>query len=307
MRVPERGLGPAQVAAVIAAAFGLVAVAALASRAHLFGESPPPLPVAASRVVLDGLFYLVLVLEAAVLAFMVWVLWPDDSTPAKVQKRSLWQTLVTPLAIIALIGLVLLLRDRLTRGARLQNLPAAQGGARGGDANPLGSAAALNSHSGFDWIAFGAVCVIVAAAGAWLIYRRQLRRRREIREHRRLAAELEEVMSEGLEELALDPDPRRAVIACYARMERVLAAQGRPRRASEAPFEYLRGLLREVALSPELPGRLTDLYQRAMFSPHEIDSVMRADAVDTLEAIRAQLRELASGTSDTREPLTGHV
>src|SRR6185436_14483597 len=44
----------------------------------------------------------------------------------------------------------------------------------------------------------------------------------------------------GIEDLESEPDPRRAVIKAYARMEVALAQEGLPRRASETPLEYLR-------------------------------------------------------------------
>jgi hypothetical protein len=35
--------------------------------------------------------------------------------------------------------------------------------------------------------------------------------------------------------------------------------------------------------------RLTDLYSRAKFSPHEIDAEMKNDAIDALAGLRAEL------------------
>jgi hypothetical protein len=276
----------------LALALGLIALAALASRAHILGESAPPLPANASRVIVDSLFYLTLVLEAAVLVLVVWAIWPDDSSPTPVTRRSLWQTLVTPLAGLAFIGLVLLYRDRIQRA--LHGLQGTGGSGRASAANLSNPApAGINSHSGFDWLAFGIVALLVTAALAYVLYLRRRARRREIRQRRRVAAELEQVMSESLANLAMDPDPRRAVIAAYARMERVLAAHGSPRNPAEAPIEYVRRLLGELDLRPAPLHGLTELYEQARFSTHEINVSMRAEAIDLLERIRADLGELA--------------
>ena len=54
---------------------------------------------------------------------------------------------------------------------------------------------------------------------------------------------LAQVLSETLDDLRSEPDPRKAVIGAYAKMERTLAARGFPRRESEAPLEYLGRIL----------------------------------------------------------------
>ena len=54
-----------------------------------------------------------------------------------------------------------------------------------------------------------------------------------------LAEALEAALDESLDDLRAEPDPRRAVIAAYARLEQVLASHGLPRITAEAPLEYL--------------------------------------------------------------------
>jgi hypothetical protein len=76
-------------------------------------------------------------------------------------------------------------------------------------------------------------------------------------------------------------------------MERVLAAHGSPRNPAEAPIEYVRRLLGELDLRPAPLHGLTELYEQARFSTHEINVSMRAEAIDLLERIRADLGELA--------------
>jgi membrane protease YdiL (CAAX protease family) len=100
---------------------------------------------------------------------------------------------------------------------------------------------------------------------------------------------LSDVLDETLDDLRAESDPRRAVIAAYARMERSLAAHGIPRRRFEAPHEYLRRVLSEVSGGRLAATRLTALFERARFSPHEIDAGMKADAIEAIENLQADL------------------
>jgi hypothetical protein len=97
------------------------------------------------------------------------------------------------------------------------------------------------------------------------------------------------VLGETLDDLLRERDPRKAVIGAYVRMERTLAARGFPRRESEAPLEYLARILGIVGGSGHSARRLTRLFERARFSPHEIDEKMRDDAIQSLIGLRAEL------------------
>jgi hypothetical protein len=72
-------------------------------------------------------------------------------------------------------------------------------------------------------------------------------------------------------------------------MERTLAARGVPREAFEAPLEYLARVLELVQVSSHSILRLTGLFERARFSPHEIDATMKDDAIDALVGLRTEL------------------
>ena len=115
------------------------------------------------------------------------------------------------------------------------------------------------------------------------------RRRQEEEEPDAMRVTVAQVLSETLEDLEREPDPRKAVIGAYARMERTLAAKGFPREESEAPDEYLGRILAVVGASGHSVRRLTRLFERARFSEHEIDSGMKEDAIDSLTGLRAEL------------------
>lgn len=103
---------------------------------------------------------------------------------------------------------------------------------------------------------------------------------------------LETMLDETLDDLRREPDPRRAVIAAYARMEHSLGAYGLPRRPWEAPLEYLARVIEELIGSATAAKRLTRLFERAKFSEHSIDAPMKEDAISAVAAVRDELRAL---------------
>lgn len=104
--------------------------------------------------------------------------------------------------------------------------------------------------------------------------------------------ELERMLDETLDDLRRERDPRKAVIAAYARMERALGTYGLPRRPAEAPLEYLGRVLAELTGSAAAARRLTRLFERAKFSEHSIDARMKEDAIEAVGAVRDELRVL---------------
>jgi hypothetical protein len=131
---------------------------------------------------------------------------------------------------------------------------------------------------------------------AYFTARRRYRRRKPERlTGAELTDELAALLDDTLDDLRAEPDPRRAVIAAYARTERALGAYGFPRRAFEAPLEYLDRIaapLHEVQPSARrLVFELTHLFERAKFSSHAIDAQMKDDAIATLAALRDELRD----------------
>ena len=101
--------------------------------------------------------------------------------------------------------------------------------------------------------------------------------------------ELRAALDEAIEDLRRDPDPRRAVVAAYARMEQALTVYGLPRKPAEAPYEYLRRVGRELE-AEEPVAALTELFEVAKFSEHSVDETMRGRAIDALTAVRREVR-----------------
>jgi hypothetical protein len=98
-----------------------------------------------------------------------------------------------------------------------------------------------------------------------------------------------EALEVSLDALRREPDPRRAVIAAYAAMERSLGRAGFGRAPSEAPLEYLRRVLDVSGLAEEDLQTITLLFQHARFSEHPVRESMRTQAIDALGGVRATI------------------
>ena len=132
------------------------------------------------------------------------------------------------------------------------------------------------------------VGLVLAGIVAYVVSERRAHRGK--RSGEALAEQLAAALDETLDDLRAEADPRRAIIAAYARLERVLAANGVPRHTSETSDEYLPRVLSDLALDPRAVERLTALFTRAKFSHHDVDAAMKEEAIDALEQVRDELR-----------------
>jgi MFS family permease len=140
----------------------------------------------------------------------------------------------------------------------------------------------------FRWVPVFVVGSLILGIGGAMAVFAVRRKRRELLDAPVVVA-LSELLAETLDDLRREADPRRAVIRAYAKMEDTLAAKGLPRLETEAPFEYLARVLDIVQASGHSVRALTQLFQRARFSAHEIDAHMKDDAIDALSGLRAEL------------------
>ena len=102
--------------------------------------------------------------------------------------------------------------------------------------------------------------------------------------------ELARAIGSTIDDLRSERDARRAVIAAYANMERILASHGLARSCAEVPYEYLARVLRVLQVSESSVRSLTELFEYAKFSPHEIDETMKERAIESLVAVKEDLR-----------------
>ena len=95
----------------------------------------------------------------------------------------------------------------------------------------------------------------------------------------------------GLAEIGdLSRDPRQAIIACYAAMERELGkSPGASPQDSDTPTEVLARAIDTQVLRSGSAGELVDLFEEARFSAHIMDEGHRAEAVRALQLVQREL------------------
>jgi hypothetical protein len=153
------------------------------------------------------------------------------------------------------------------------------------------------------WIGTAAIVVlsiaglVMIALVIWAIVRDQARRRARragrrlpVSEEPRTAEDLVAALDAGLEELSdTDRDPRRAVIACWVRLEQAAAAAGTPRHAGDSPTDLVGRLLREQRVDAGVLAALLEVYRQARYATRTVDDQMRAQARSALQRLRADL------------------
>lgn len=137
-----------------------------------------------------------------------------------------------------------------------------------------------------------AVGVLVAMLmGSWTGRQRPLRR--DPADPPAIAPSAEEVVAAldaGLAALTdADTDPRRAVIACWVRLEQAAASAGTPRRAADSPTDLVRRLLDAHRVSRAVLDRFAAVYREARYATHAVDERMRETAVSALRQLRGEL------------------
>jgi hypothetical protein len=98
-----------------------------------------------------------------------------------------------------------------------------------------------------------------------------------------------EAIDESLDDLRGERDVRRAIVACYARMELALERAGSARRPAEAPFEYLVRILERITANGPAARALTELFERAKFSVDPMGEREKEQAIGALELLRAEV------------------
>jgi hypothetical protein len=161
-----------------------------------------------------------------------------------------------------------------------------QGRPRGGNRFALKPLPAR--HAQFQWPLALALGGLVLLAGVWLLVRRG--RTPESAEDVSMEEELARAIGSTIDDLRNERDARRAVIAAYANMEGILASHGLARRGAEAPYEYLARVLHMLDVRESAARSLTELFEYAKFSDHEIDGAMKDRAIESLVAVKEDLQ-----------------
>ena len=279
---------PRRAALALVALVGLLGLVAIGSngktRADLGGRRP-------SYLLMDAVVSLVLVAMVLGVVLTAWVVISERKYLAaqRLMKRRKRRPIVAAGATLVLLALLLSLRGVLHVHAR-QQPP---------DPKPaVTPGSSTRTQADVYKPRFATIPVLVVlgfAASVALVAHLAYRSRRQghvtADDGTSLALTLADVLDDTLDDLRAEPDPRRATIAAYARLERTLGAFGLPRRAAEAPDEYLHRIFVDLEVSSRFVQRLTQLFARAKFSQHSVDEAMKQEAIQLLETIRAALRE----------------
>ncbi|MFC7531452.1 DUF4129 domain-containing protein [Actinoplanes sp. GCM10030250] len=148
----------------------------------------------------------------------------------------------------------------------------------------------------------GVTGVAMVVGLSWALIRDHLRRRgrrsgrRDQRRPPRTAEDLVAALDAGLEELSdTDRDPRRAVIACWVRLEDAAAAAGTPRSPGDSPTDLVGRLLAEQQVDAGVLAALLEVYREARYATHTVDDQMRTQARLALQRLRTDLGTDRSG------------
>jgi hypothetical protein len=276
---------------VVLALVGVVAVASTGSTPSGTSDGRPP-----ADILLDTFFSLALLTLIPAAAILVYGLMQRKEIAREIASgRYRRAGIGTYLVLMAVVGLVFYLR---LRNGEL---------GLGGDANEVvdlgGSTPAAAPESGppdgrvyepeLAWIPIVVVVVlVVSAVAAYVLASRRGRRRGAADED--VAEHVADTLDDTLDDLRAEPDPRRAVIAAFARLEQALASSGLPRRASETAEEFVARILVRLEVDPVPVRTLTDLFETAKFSQHDVDGAMKEEAIAALVRVRDELRETAA-------------
>ena len=148
---------------------------------------------------------------------------------------------------------------------------------------------------GFAWTLFilaALVGLCMLVGGVWILFGDRIERwwygLTYVEEARRALRNAVEI---GLDDLLREPDPRRAVIVCYRRLEQVLEQHGLPWAQWQTPVEYVHVILQRFHLPAARLHGLTTLFELAKFSAHALGEREKQTAVEALRTVKTTLEE----------------
>ena len=235
----------------------------------------------------DTFFTLALVLMAGAAILLVYGLTQRRAIAEQMALRGTRRTGLIPFLVVVII-FTAAVYFRLHSTGLLFNR--GESGGLGRDRGTLpGNDDLRDYHANFAWLPLLVIAALALASYlAWRFSRK--RQAPSVEEDETISETLAQAIEETLDDLRAEQDPRRAIVAAYARMERALAAYGIPRRRAETQAEYLARILGALDVDTGAIERLTQLFTQAKFSHHEIGAAMKEEAIGALEQVRDELR-----------------
>jgi hypothetical protein len=151
----------------------------------------------------------------------------------------------------------------------------------------LGTPVVASASSTWPLITGMAIAIVVVVV-LTLLYRPG-RRAPAAPERRSRLARLARSLAAGSDALTSGGEPRAAIIACYAAMERGFAAAGSAPAPADTPAEVLVRATRSGLVRGEPAEALTGLFRRARYSTYPMTSADSAAASSALAEMRADL------------------
>ncbi len=279
-----------------AALTALLAFVAIASRAHRPGGGTGGGDAHAPTLIGDYVATIALIIMPVGAVIVVWGL-ANRRRQQRLSGKTDWRrTLVAVAFISALLSVAVFAAEK--RQESQQERGNAGATALAGPLGPTGLRQRLKPRAEtpphraeWSWLpvlVLGSLLLgIVVTTGIAVAHGR--RNREALDEEAQLARALDDVLSDSLDDLRAERDPRKAVIRAYARMEKTFGAYGVPREEHETPLEYVARVLDSLRVSSFAVRRLVQLFERAKFSPHTIETSMKDDAIEALAGLRAEL------------------
>lgn len=294
----EQGGARSELRAVALAAFALavLAVAGLASSVSAWH---------ATRAVSAPTTALQAVASAGGVVFVValLLLWVETPTEPLRRKRrtlagdeldelgaSLWTAgktvavVLLAVAILCIAALSLLSRPSAPSQSLTGDQPSVPDGPQrsggGGSADPVNLA----------WLLLPiAVTITILTPAAALIRRRRLKRDQAA--HAEEPGALGRAVRASIAALESERDPRRAILRAYARMEQSFRDVEIVRARDETASEFLGRTMRRLRVSAGAAAALTERFEEARYSPHQITEADREQALASLHRVERELAQ----------------
>lgn len=226
-------------------------------------------------VVITALLWLLLVVTA--------VLFRREGSPTSARRKPLW-----PVAVLLVFLVILSLRQPGDETAEPEPEQSAADEEGSGSSDPP-----ITVLVGRE---VGAILLILTVSAGLLAWsRRRIGSLESTARHdvdRPLESDLAPAVGLAADRLLLGTDPRSAVLAAYAELERALSHRGLERQPAETPSEHLQRVLTDFRIDADPLLRLASLYEIARFSDHAVTAFDQRRAADSLRRSRDELAAL---------------
>jgi len=268
-----------------------VALVAIAGQAPLSGSTPVDARSAQAPTI--ALVLLLLGVGSVMLGALVMVAWsgrrrkddPPEPEPTRIEMSRLAKVvaILVPFALGGALVAAAVIGTRSAHNAARLGIGASGLAASHSSAGTRGGFV-LPAWLPWTVVAIAALALGVALAVLWL------RRSRPATEAPATASASRAAVAAAIGALDAESDPRRAVIAAYAAMQRSLGERGIVRSPAEAPREYLERALVASNATERDARTLTGLFEEARYSTHPIPERLRDLALSALRSLQNRLQ-----------------